>query len=229
MFRVKICGITHVQDGLQAVAAGADAVGLNFFTGSRRYVAPQIAREIVLSLPPGSKKVGVFVNAAADEVRELARLVGLDVIQLHGDEPPELIAELSDWPVVRAFRLDARGWEPCCQYIDRCQKHGALPSALLVDGFQTGEYGGTGTLPDWTIAAKYHEVGIGLPLLLAGGLRYENVAAAIAAVQPYGVDTASGVESSPGRKDAAKVAAFVAAARRALGLAELDYTARGLE
>lgn len=218
MFRVKICGIANVQDGLQAVAAGADAIGLNFFTGSRRYVAPQAALEIVLSLPPGSKKVGVFVNTAADEIHKVAGLVGLDVIQLHGDEPPELIAELGDWPIVRAFRLDARGWEPCCQYIAQCQKHGALPSALLVDGFQTGEYGGTGTSPDWTIVAKYHELSIGLPLVLAGGLRHENVAAAIAGVKPYGVDTASGVESSPGRKDAAKVAAFVAAARRALGL-----------
>lgn len=217
---MKICGITSPQDGLSAIAAGADAIGLNFFAGSRRYVTPHIAKAVAAPLPPGAKKVGVFVNASTVEIRQIASHVGLDVIQLHGDEPPALLRDLSDWPVIRAVRLDSQGWNPIVRYFDRCQKVGAAPAAILVDGFQRGEYGGTGISPDWTVVSSYHAIGIGLPLVLAGGLTQENVAAAIAAARPHGVDTASGVESAPGIKDAAKVAAFITAARQALGLVE---------
>lgn len=212
---MKICGVTNPHDAIAAVAAGADAIGLNFFAGSRRYIFPQQAKAIVEPLPPVAKKVGVFVNASAAEIVEIASFVGLDMIQLHGDEPPELLAELIDLPVIRAFRLGAHGWDPCCHYFERCQARGAIPCAVLIDGFQKGEYGGTGTSPDWSVVGKYRGLGIGVPLVLAGGLTHENVAAAIAAVQPDAVDTASGVESAPGIKDAAKVAAFVTATRRA--------------
>lgn len=215
MFRVKICGIRTPHDGMTAVAAGADAVGLNFFRGSRRFIEPRQAKAVVEPLPPIAKKVGVFVNASAVEIRQTASLVGLDIIQLHGDEPPETVAELADLPVIRAFRLGSLGWEPWCRYLDRCRQLGRLPSAVLVDAFQQGQYGGTGKSPDWTVVGQYRGLGTGIPLILAGGLTHENVAAAIAAVQPNGVDTASGVESAPGLKDAAKVAAFVTAARQA--------------
>lgn len=214
MFRVKICGITTAKDALMAIESGADCIGLNFFEKSQRFVTPKRAKAIADALPAAAKTVGVFVNAPAAEIRQIAAFLSLDAVQLHGDEPPELIADLAGVEVVRAFRFDSQGWEPCRRYLDHCRSLGAFPAAILIDGFRKGEFGGTGTPADWAVVARYRELGIGVPLLLAGGLTHENVAAAIAAVRPDGVDTASGVESAPGVKDAAKVAAFVNAARQ---------------
>ena len=218
MFHVKICGITCPDDALAAAHAGADAVGLNFYSGSRRFVDHQQATAIVAALPERVAKVGVFVNARAEQVRSVAESVGLDYVQLHGDEPPQLISELTGLAVVRAFRLGTDGWRPITEFLDQCYLLGALPRAVLVDACRPGLYGGTGEATDWAIAREYHELRLGLPLILAGGLTPANVSEAVAAVEPDGVDTASGVESAPGVKDTLKVAAFVAAARAALKL-----------
>jgi phosphoribosylanthranilate isomerase len=217
MFRVKICGITTPSDGGGAIEAGADAVGLNFYPGSRRYVDRKRAAEIIAALPANAITVGVFVNASVAQIRDMAQSLNLSYIQLHGDEPPELLGEIADLRVIRAIRLSADGWDSCRGYLERFRQLGCLPQALLVDSFCAGDYGGTGESPDWAAVRQYHELGLGLPLILAGGLTPANVSEAIAIVRPFGVDVASGVESAPGIKDRHQVTAFVAAARRALG------------
>lgn len=216
MFRVKICGITCPDDARAAAQAGADAVGLNFYSGSRRFVDRQQAAAIVEALPERVAKVGVFVNAQVGEIRDAMTLHGLDFAQLHGDEPPQAIADLSGLAVVRAFRLGAEGWQPLVDYAAECLRLNALPKAVLVDSCQLGAYGGTGEATDWACARRYHDLHLGLPLILAGGLNPANVTEAITCVKPFGVDTASGVESTPGVKDRLKITAFVAAARQAL-------------
>lgn len=218
MFRIKICGVTRVEDARLIAAAGADAIGLNFYAGSPRCVAVATARAIAAALPPEVAKVGVFVNAAVETIRATVEQVGLDIVQLHGDEPPELIAELAPLPVVRAWRAQADRWDALREYLDACRRSGALPAALLVDAHQSGAYGGTGSQVDWAELAARGALFAGLPLILAGGLRPDNVAAAIRAVQPWGIDTASGVEASPGAKDPALVQEFVTNARQAMGL-----------
>ena len=215
MFRIKICGITNVDDALAVVRAGADAVGLNFYARSPRYIALDTARRIVAALPKEMVKVGLFVNADPADICRVCDDLGLDLIQLHGDEPPELLAQLGERPVMRALRLGAKGFQAVFDYLRRCQELAAMPSLTLLDSLIPGEYGGTGKTADWT-AAKQYVAESGLPpLVLAGGLTPANVADAIRAVRPAAVDTASGVESSPGRKDPAAVAAFVRAAREA--------------
>jgi phosphoribosylanthranilate isomerase len=216
LFRIKICGVNRVDDGLAAAEAGADAIGLNFYPGSQRHVDRDAAEAVVASLPTAIAKVGVFVNAASDEIRGAVKELGLDFVQLHGDEPPDFCAELGGLDFIRAFRLGDAGWQPLVAYLDRCRDLRAPPAAVLVDACQPGTYGGTGRAADWNLARQYHELSLGLPLILAGGLNASNVAQAVSVVRPFGVDTASGVESSPGQKDPRQIAAFVAAARRAL-------------
>lgn len=213
MFQIKICGVTSRADALAVAEAGADCVGLNFYPKSARFLPPARADEVVSAVPDGVTKVGVFVNAALAEIREIAGQFSLDFVQLHGDEPPELIAQLTGHRVIKAFRLGQEGLAPVAQYLDACYQLAALPAMVLLDAFQAGAYGGTGKQIDWAAASQYHDLGAGPALVLAGGLTAENVAAAIFAVRPAAVDTASGVESSPGHKDPRKVSAFVAAAR----------------
>ena len=181
-------------------------------------VALDIAAQIVATLPDGVTTVGVFVNATADEINQVVERVGLGCVQLHGDEPPTLLAQLaSHVPIVRAYRCGADGLAPLAQYITACRTHGRAPDAVLVDADAGGDFGGTGRAADWSLVAKERDVLGAVHLVLAGGLTPRNVsAAAIAAVRPDGVDVASGVESAPGRKDAAMVARFVAAAPEAL-------------
>jgi len=215
MFRIKICGITNVDDAVAVARAGADAVGLNFYARSPRYIALGTARRIVAALPKEMVKVGLFVNADPADICRVCDDLGLDLIQLHGDEPPEFLAQLGGRPVMRALRLGTKGVQPVLEYLRRCRELAAMPSLTLLDSLIPGEYGGTGKTADWT-AAKQYIVESGLPpLVLAGGLTPANVADAIRTVHPAAVDTASGVESSPGRKDPAAVAAFVQAARAA--------------
>jgi phosphoribosylanthranilate isomerase len=213
-FRVKICGLTRPEDARAADEAGADAIGLNFYSGSPRCVSLEQARLIAQELPERVTRVGVFVNATAAEIERAAREVPLDFVQLHGDEPPELLAELS-LPVLRAFRLREGDWRPIRAYLARCRELGRLPAGVLVDAFAPGAYGGTGKTVDWAAMSAGREALEGIPMILAGGLTPENIAAAIAAARPDGVDTASGIESSPGVKDAAKLWRFVAAASAA--------------
>ncbi|MBS0211370.1 MAG: phosphoribosylanthranilate isomerase [Planctomycetes bacterium] len=223
LFHIKICGITSVGDAQHAARAGADAIGLNFYPGSKRFVSATQGAEIVAALPAGVAKVGVFVNATTSEVVSIVKQVGLNRVQLHGDEPPtlihELAAQLPNTPIIKAFRIGPTALQPVEQYLTWSCTHGdaSPPHAVLLDAAAPGEFGGTGVRFDWQLARQFiRRVGSdGPPLILAGGLTAENVAEAIAAVKPWGVDTASGVESSPGHKDPDKVTRFVAAARQA--------------
>ena len=217
MFRIKICGITNVDDALAAAQAGADAIGLNFYARSPRCIDHATARQIVATLPDEVVKVGVFVNAAAKGICHAVDDLELDLIQLHGDEPPEFLAELGGRPVMRALRLGPEGLPPVLDYIERCRALAAMPEMVLLDAHVAGEYGGTGKAADWPLAAKYVAQPGVPPLVLAGGLTPSNVAEAIRAVRPAAVDTASGVETSPRHKDPAAIVAFVRATQAAFG------------
>jgi phosphoribosylanthranilate isomerase len=215
MFRIKICGVTRVDDALMVAEAGADAVGLNFYPASRRYLPRQAAEAIVAALPSHVTKVGLFVNAPAAEVAEICDRLHLDIIQLHGDEPPEYLAQLPGRPVMKAFRLGPEGLEPVAAYLHQCREAGCVPALCLVDSFKPGHYGGTGQVADWTKLETYPFNEWHPPLVLAGGLTPENVGRAIEQAGPLAVDTSSGVESSPGQKDPVLVQRFVAAAKAA--------------
>jgi phosphoribosylanthranilate isomerase len=212
MFRVKICGITTVNDALLAAEAGADAIGLNFYAASPRYCPSSQAKAIAGAIGSQVCKVGVFVNASADEIRRAVAEVGLDLVQLHGDEPPEFVRSLRPLGVMRAFRLPGDA-ASVGSYLEACHRLMCVPRMLLVDAARPGQYGGTGATLDWSAISNDRRPLAGLPLVLAGGLKPENVAEAIATVRPWAVDAASGVEASPGRKSAEKVREFVAAAR----------------
>ena len=216
MFTIKICGITRVADAIAAAGAGADAIGLNFHSGSPRVIELGVAEAIAEALPAHVARVGVFVNSTAAVVRETADRLKLDFVQLHGDEPPAVTAELADLRVVRAFRLGPAGWTPLIEYLAECDRLHGAPAAVLVDASRAGMFGGTGQMVDWELAHAFHELSLNLPLVLAGGLTADNVADGVSAAAPAAVDTASGVESMPGIKDAGKIAAFVSRARSAL-------------
>ena len=226
MFRVKDCGITNADDARSAAAAGADAIGLNFYAKSPRHCPADQAQAIAAAVPRSVVKVGVFVNATAAEIRRAAAEVGLDLVQLHGDEPPEFLRELRPLPILRAFRVQPDTL-PIDDYLQRCHRLACLPRMLLVDAFQPGHYGGTGGTIDWdALSAGRKSLG-GIPLVLAGGLTPDNVGAAIAAVRPWAVDVASGVESSAGQKSPQLVSHFVeAAARGTGGIARIATSAR---
>src|SRR5688572_11110679 len=217
-FRVKICGITNVDDALAAVEAGADAIGLNFFSGSKRFVDSETARQIVGTIGDRAEPVGVFVNAAASAVCDVCREMPLNTIQLHGEKRPdwaELVIGLGDpnLAIIRAHSFGKRGIEAISD--DLFDASGDAADAVLVDASVTGMYGGTGQTIDWTRLAGFEKSVGRVPLILAGGLTPENVAEAIRIVRPHAVDVASGVESSPGKKDPIKMRDFVAAARAA--------------
>jgi phosphoribosylanthranilate isomerase len=201
--RIKICGVTRLEDALLAARLGADALGFNFWPGSRRHVTTAAARAIIARLPPFVTPVGVFVNQSEGEMRAIAAESGIQVFQLHGDEPPELCARLP-LPVVKAIPVD--------QVATLSRLLSYEVQAFLLDTPSRG-YGGTGRPFDWTLAEGVSEVA---PVILAGGLTPENVAAAVRAVRPWAVDVASGVESSPGVKDAGRMSRFVHAVREVL-------------
>jgi phosphoribosylanthranilate isomerase len=204
-FLIKICGITTPEDARMVVEAGADAIGVNLWVGSKRFVG-EAAAAVLAAVPPGILKFGVFVNAEPAEILAAADRLGLDRVQLHGDESAEAFAGFDPARLVRAIRVrdasslgEADRWDA---------------ALFLYDAFIEG-YGGGGVPAPWdAIAAEARAPGRH-PFLLAGGLGPHNVAEAIRATRPDGVDVASGVESSPGRKDPARVAAFIAAAREA--------------
>jgi phosphoribosylanthranilate isomerase len=217
VFTIKLCGIRSLEEARLAVDAGADAIGLNFYAKSRRVVDRAVASEIARTLPPGTAAVGLFVNASAAEIQEVLASVRLDYLQLHGDESPELLREIAGLglPIVRALRLDGEGLAPVDNYLAACKDLGSVPAGVLLDAAVVGQYGGTGQRIDWTVAARWRETPSRPPMILAGGLVPENVAQAIRAAQPHGVDTASGTESSPGVKDPEKMRSFVLNAREA--------------
>lgn len=220
MFKIKICGVTNVDDAAAAINAGADAVGVNFYPHSKRYVPLDGQNKKLIELRPtgGVLKVGVFVNATSNELADTAARAGLDCIQLHGDEPAELLADIPPpFSIVTAYRCGKKGLAPLAKYIGACRNHGRTPDAVLIDADTSdpNEYGGTGCVAHWERIARDRELIGDIPLILAGGLTPDNVAEAIAVVQPDGVDVASGVESAPDRKDPRLVECFVAAAREA--------------
>lgn len=192
---VKICGITNRGDAQAAVDGGASALGFNFYPASPRYIAPDAAEAILATLPAGVLKVGVFVNEPASAVAALAGRMGLDIVQLHG-ESPEIPSGLRVWralPVAPGF--DVRSLDP-------------LPvEAVLLDAPAGSLYGGTGLTFDWTLARGAHR-----PVILAGGLDETNVRRAIEEAWPWGVDSCSRLEASPGRKDRGRMAQFLKAA-----------------
>ena len=210
--RVKICGLTRVDEAVACMQAGADLIGLNFHSGSARFVDLSRAGEIIAAIARPARAVGLFVNRPADEVARIADQLGLVYIQLHGDEPPEDLRVLDRFSIIRAFRLGSvADIGAMNNYLERARAAGRSPDAVLVDAHVPGRVGGTATLLAENVLA-------GIPplprLILAGGLTPENVAERVARARPWMVDVASGVESSPGRKDAVKVAAFIQAARR---------------
>jgi len=206
MVRVKICGITNLEDALASVEAGAHALGFNFYRQSPRYIGPSAARHIVEHLPASILCVGVFVNLPdADQVRDLASEAGMQALQLHGDESPAYCQKLKDLFVIKALRVNSN-FEP-----EQAARYET--EAVLLDGFSPDAFGGSGQGFDWSIAMRCRPHVA--KLFLAGGLNANNVAAAIECVQPYAVDACSGLESIPGRKDMAKVRAFIKAARKA--------------
>jgi phosphoribosylanthranilate isomerase len=215
VFRIKICGITTTEDAQQAARAGADAVGLNFYPGSPRFLSVTQARDIAAAATDRVAKVGVFVNADSDRMLDLAETVGLDMIQLHGDEPSQTLQRLSDYPVIKAFRCRRDGLEPVLGFLKQCRAEGRLPDAVLLDAHAPGKYGGTGQCIDWPAVRGAQATIGGVPVVLAGGLTAENVAQAIVEARPAAVDTAGGVELSPGMKDPNKMNRFVAAAEAA--------------
>ena len=214
MFRIKICGITNVLDGLAAADAGADAIGLNCYAGSPRFCPIEEARTIAGAVPRSMVKVGVFVNAPADEIRAVAEAIGLDLVQLHGDEPPELLRDVRPLAVMKAFRL-AEDFSQVGEYLRQCHGLMCVPRMVLVDAFGGAQYGGTGTPLDWQALRAARDEFAGVPLVLAGGLNPSNVGEAIATVHPWAVDVASGVEQSAGKKSAQRVRAFVQSAKEA--------------
>ncbi|MEY3033150.1 MAG: hypothetical protein RLZZ622_1625 [Planctomycetota bacterium] len=234
MFQVKICGVTSIEDARLVADCGADAIGLNFIAGSSRCLTVEQAAAITAGLPDGIIKVGVFVGRPADEMLAIADRVGLTMIQLHGifDGPPDIsdppwrCDELWPYPVIRAVRLDEPSDDPdrlatARQWIDAAAACGKQPVMALLDagvsrGTTAGRLGGTGHTVDWGAVAE--SPALQVPTTLAGGLTPENVAAAILASGLTAVDTASGVESEPGRKDRGRVRRFVAAARAALAV-----------
>ncbi len=205
--KVKVCGITNLEDAQAAVEAGADALGFVCYRKSPRFVDAEVIRAIVSELPPFVLPVGVFVNEEQKVVRDLLDRCGLVLAQLHGDETAAYCESLGR-PVLKAIRLQSRS-----DFLALAEFKGrALVRGILVDAFSDAAYGGTGHRVDWNLAAEASQLG---RVILAGGLTPENVGEAMKIVRPYGVDVSSGVEANPGRKDHAKVRAFIKAAKLA--------------
>ncbi len=202
--RVKICGITNIEDAMAAVDFGADALGFVFFKGSPRYISPDAAANIIGKLPPFLTTVGVFVNEKPETVKHIMASTGIDVVQLHGDEPPEMCRVAAR--VIKAIRIKSlESLEPLFGYQETV-------SAFLLDAFSPDGFGGTGQKFNWDIAVEAKQFG---KIILAGGLTPENVSEAMKQVKPYGVDVSSGVELRKGRKDHLKMRLFIQRAKAA--------------
>jgi len=202
--KVKICGITSVTDGLAAAEAGADMIGLMFYDGSPRHVTLAQAAEIVRILPPFVLRVGVFVNPAEAHVMEAIAACGLNLLQFHGDEDSDFCTQFGVMSLKAVRVQNAESLKTLAIF---------HTDAFLLDAYSKAGFGGTGEKFNWDLAVEAQK--FGKPIFLAGGLTPENVADAVRQVRPFAVDVSSGVESAPGKKDAAKVRAFIAAVRAA--------------
>lgn len=202
MIRVKICGITNMEDALSAVDYGADALGFVFFEKSPRYITPDKAREIISRLPPFVTTVGVFVNEEAARINEIMDIAGIDILQLHGDEKPDACNICHR--VIKAFRVkNLTDLKPLENY--RC-------SAFLLDTYSPESFGGTGQIFNWDIAVEAKRFG---RIILSGGLNPDNIEKAVMYVRPYAVDVSSGIEEDKGKKDLKKMRAFIEKAKKA--------------
>jgi len=203
MTKVKICGITNIDDAMAALEFGADAIGFNFVPDTPRYIAPEKASEIIEKLPPFVTVVGLFVNESETHIKQIADGCKLDALQLHGQESPDFCLRFNR-KVIKAFRIkDKESLTSLPEY---------TVSAYLLDTYVKGARGGTGVTFDWQLASEAKQYG---PVILAGGLNPENVARAILQVCPYGVDVSSGIEAEPGKKDHRKLKDFIEAAKAA--------------
>lgn len=200
--QVKICGVTSVADALAAAGAGADMVGLMFYDGSPRHVTLAQAAEIARAVPPFVLKVGVFVNPDEAQVMEAIAACGLNLLQFHGDELSDFCTQFGVMSL-KALRVrDAESLQKLANF---------HTDAFLLDAYSKGGLGGTGEKFNWDLAVAAQK--LGKPIFLAGGLTPENVADAVKQVRPFAVDVSSGVEAAPGKKNAAKVRAFIQAVR----------------
>ena len=202
MTKIKICGITNIEDASLSVQFGADLLGFNFYRGSKRFVEPEIAAEIIQKLGASVLSVGIFVDETIENILNTVSICGLYAVQLHGNETPEFVAELAektDTKIIKAFRVDTD--------LDLNELQKFPVDSILLDSKATGDFGGSGNTFDWNIAAK---IGKQVKhLYLAGGLSPENVAEAIREVRPYAVDVCSRIESVPGKKDPIKLERFI--------------------
>jgi len=203
---VKICGITNREDAMEAIRLGADALGFNLWSGSKRYVPFEENAQWIAALPEGVERVAVLVNAPIEEALKAAHHPAFHAVQFHGNEDSAYLTEFakSGRPFIVAIRLGAHGTD---------SSNRTLANRLLVDAAVPGDFGGTGVMPDLDLAARFVESMCGRTVILAGGLTPENVQMAIRHVRPFGVDVASGVEESPRSKDWGKLGRFIAAAR----------------
>ena len=203
MIKIKICGITNLDDALASADAGADALGFNFYRKSPRWIDPEKAAEIIAQLPPFVMPVGIFVNEREEKIREIQQLACLQAVQFHGDESPEFCQRFGA-RVIKAFQVkDKESLKNMAHY---------HVGAFLLDSYRDGVRGGTGETFDWHLAVVAKTFG---KVILAGGLTPENVSEAVKLVQPYGVDVAGGVEKDKGIKDHAKIKRFITEVRRA--------------
>jgi len=200
--RVKICGITSIEDGLAAIEAGADALGFVFCASSPRYLALAEAAQILEQFPPFITRVGLFVNSSEASIQEAIGQCGIDTLQLHGEEPPDF-CRLFRLKVIKAFRIrDESSLAVLTDY---------EAAGWLLDSYVPGKSGGTGERFNWELASRATQL---CPrVILAGGLTPTNVADAVRQVRPYAVDVSSGVEWKPGKKDRHKMKDFIAAAK----------------
>jgi phosphoribosylanthranilate isomerase len=203
MVKVKICGITNLEDALNAADAGCDAVGFIFYKQSQRYITPEKASKIIRHLPPPVLKIGVFVDGQEKTIRRVAKLCHLDMLQFHGKESPGFCARFGDYKIIKAFRVKKK--------IDVKDILKYNTFAYLFDTFVKSKRGGTGRKFDWSLVADMD--GIGHEVFLSGGLTARNVKEALGIVRPDWVDVCSSVEISPGKKDNKKVSEFIEAAK----------------
>ena len=201
MVRIKICGITNVEDALLSVDLGANALGFVFYKGSKRYIEPDNAKSIISKLPPFVTTVGVFANQELDELKKIKEKAGFDAFQLHGDESPDFCMKL-EGKIIKAIRIK--------ESIDPKEVESYSAQAILFDNYSAEAYGGTGETFRWEILKGFDT---SKKIILSGGLTPENVAQAISIVNPYAVDVSTGVEEIPGKKDPGKLKKFIEAAR----------------
>jgi len=203
MTEIKICGITNPEDAMVVAESGVHAIGFIFYRKSPRYVSPENAAAIIQNLPEGLTTVGVFVNHDAPEVRKIAKYCTLNMIQLHGDESPQYAQGFSDYHIIRAIApQSANDLESLSEY---------PASAILIDGYDSRLYGGTGNEADWDAALLIKE---SYPLILSGGLNIGNIEVALHRVLPQAIDINSGVEKFPGKKDHCKIREIIDIVRR---------------